>query len=201
MHTARPQRAATSKPRARRRGGRHGPRRAGRSRLGRLLDRLLRRRGHAASLRDLRCVDRGEHAPDDRHAERAADLPGQLVHRGTVAGLLEAEVVHDHRRGRRADEADAAADDRRADQHERGRAVTGEQQQRHEAAGRGEQAREEDGARPVAGHEPPAHRSGHAEHQAERRDHGARRQAQIRPGRTAPVGAAGTTSRASRRSS
>jgi hypothetical protein len=48
--------------------------------VGRVLDRLLRRGRHVVAVRDQCFVDRGEHTADDRHAEGAADLPGELVH-------------------------------------------------------------------------------------------------------------------------
>ena len=66
--------------------------------------------------------------------------------------------------------ADAATDERGAEQHERGRAVAGEQQQRHEPGRRGEQTRKQDAGRPEPRDEPSAHRREKAEPEAVRRD-------------------------------
>ena len=170
MQTARPHRAATSKlaTASASRSARAAPcRRFGALRC--VLDRLRRRGGHAVRA-DLGGIDRGEHASHDRHAERASDLPRDLVHRGPVAGLLRPHVVHDHRRHRRGHRADAATDERGAEQHERGRPVGGEEQQRHEAGSRGDQTRKQDAGRPEPRDEPPTHRGEEAEPQAERGD-------------------------------
>ena len=102
MHTASPQRAATSKlvTASSRRSTRAAPCRRLATSVASSIDSFAAA-GTPAVVRDLGGVDGGEHASDDRHTECAADLPGELVHGGAVAGLLDPEVVHDHRRRRR----------------------------------------------------------------------------------------------------
>ena len=47
---------------------------------------------------EVRGVDRREHAADHRHADRAADLAGRVVHRRADAGLGQRQRAHDRRR-------------------------------------------------------------------------------------------------------